>query len=174
MVYEQEATKRERGGDEKSFAEKCLWNRQSVDRNLQSELANGHQEDGGSGVSGERSTSLRESERQFTIADEEENDEQADEGSKAFRSIIGHPPSANGPITELEEGGSIDDPLSQSQSTLAKDEVRQALEGGDDEMIPCLVDRLFSCTIDLLFCAGFTVPESVRGQDGSGEKINVS
>lgn len=35
-----------------------------------------------------------------------------------------------------------------------------------------LMERLFKCTIDLLFCAGFTVPQSVRGQ--SNDKINVS
>lgn len=34
-----------------------------------------------------------------------------------------------------------------------------------------LAERLFNCTIDLLFCAGFTVPESVKGQ--SDDKINV-
>jgi hypothetical protein len=44
----------------------------------------------------------------------------------------------------------------------------------EDDSLPCLIDRLFSCTIDLLFCAGFTVPESVKGQSMDGDKINVS
>lgn len=35
-----------------------------------------------------------------------------------------------------------------------------------------LADRLFGCTIDLLFCAGFTLPEAVLGE--AGEKVNVS
>lgn len=42
---------------------------------------------------------------------------------------------------------------------------------GADPRLPSLADNLFNCTIDLLFCAGFTVPESVRGQ--SRDKINV-
>lgn len=43
---------------------------------------------------------------------------------------------------------------------------------GTDTRLTSLADNLFHCTIDLLFCAGFTVPESVRGQ--SKDKINVS
>lgn len=35
-----------------------------------------------------------------------------------------------------------------------------------------LMEKLFKCTIDLLFCAGFTIPESAKGQ--SKDKINVS
>jgi hypothetical protein len=35
-----------------------------------------------------------------------------------------------------------------------------------------LMEKLFKCTIDLLFCAGFTLPESAKGQ--SNDKINVS
>ena len=42
------------------------------------------------------------------------------------------------------------------------------------EQLPSLAEKLFSCTVDLLFCAGFTLPESVRGQGVEGEKINVS
>ncbi|BEJ11066.1 hypothetical protein CspHIS471_0104880 [Cutaneotrichosporon sp. HIS471] len=42
----------------------------------------------------------------------------------------------------------------------------------EGEELPSLADRLFSCVIDMLFCAGFTVPDSVRGEDGQGDKIN--
>ncbi|EIW70902.1 hypothetical protein TREMEDRAFT_43442 [Tremella mesenterica DSM 1558] len=35
-----------------------------------------------------------------------------------------------------------------------------------------LDEGLFTCTVDLLFCAGFTVPESVKGDSGHGDKIN--
>ena len=41
------------------------------------------------------------------------------------------------------------------------------------EEAPSLAERLFSCTVDLLFCAGFTLPESVRGSGPEGDKINV-
>lgn len=34
-----------------------------------------------------------------------------------------------------------------------------------------LAEQLIKCTIDLLFCAGFTIPESVMDQQG--DKINV-
>jgi hypothetical protein len=36
----------------------------------------------------------------------------------------------------------------------------------------CLAEQLIKCTIDLLFCAGFTIPESIKDQQG--DKINVS
>lgn len=92
---------------------------------------------------------------QFTIADDDDDDEEdkiKDNDEK---------PEA----TETADG-EIRDPLSNPGPSAPKNE--------DDgyELRPSLADRLFSCTIDLLFCAGFTVPESVRGDDLSGEKIN--
>ena len=42
------------------------------------------------------------------------------------------------------------------------------------QRLPSLSDRLFSATADLLFCAGFTIPEAARGTDGDADKINVS
>ena len=48
-------------------------------------------------------------------------------------------------------------------------------QGGDDEpeRLPSLTDKLFGVTVDLLFCAGFTIPENMKGPDGQGDKINV-
>lgn len=35
---------------------------------------------------------------------------------------------------------------------------------------PCLAERLFACIVDLMFCAGFTLPPDVGGE--GGDKIN--
>jgi hypothetical protein len=56
-------------------------------------------------------------------------------------------------------------------SAPGKNQSHAAAGPGADARLPSLADNLFDCTIDLLFCAGFTVPESVRGQ--SKDKINV-
>lgn len=162
MVYEAEAGE----GEGKSFAERWLWSRQPVERD---DGVNGDVSEGGEGRGREES--------QFMITDEDEEEEAVDgrdveEGAKAFKAVVGHPPRTNGTAEKTDEA--VIDPLSQQSPATehyeraGKDE--QVQEG---DTIPCLVDRLFSCTIDLLFCAGFTVPESVRGQDGTGEKINV-
>lgn len=60
-------------------------------------------------------------------------------------------------ITDSDDEGEGSDPLSKLDDT---------------EVLPSLADRLFQCTIDLLFCAGFTLPSSVQG--GSDEKVHVS
>jgi hypothetical protein len=108
---------------------------------------------------------------QFTIEDSDDEDEggdisgagAGDEGARAFKAVVGNPPKSNSKETSTE----IQDPL-QSANDAPEPEEKEDKE----ETIPCLIDRLFSCTIDLLFCAGFTVPESVKGLDG--DKINVS
>jgi len=110
---------------------------------------------------------------QFTIEDSDDEDEAGDisgagdEGARAFKAVVGNPPKSKS--NSKETSTEIQDPL---QS--ANDTSNQAQDEKEDkeETIPCLIDRLFSCTIDLLFCAGFTVPESVKGLDG--DKINVS
>jgi hypothetical protein len=111
---------------------------------------------------------------QFTIADDSDDEDEdeagdiggaGDEGARAFKAVVGNPPKPDPSTLE----GEIQDPL-QSASNDTRDEDNDKED--KEETIPCLIDRLFSCTIDLLFCAGFTVPESVKGLDG--DKINVS
>lgn len=101
-----------------------------------------------------------EDEGQFTIEDSDEEEEDEDAGGDLGRVDQGRPKKVreSSPVDPLFAGGA---------------------DGGDgkkgeEELLPSLIDRLFSCTIDLLFCAGFTVPESVRGQQAVGEKVNVS
>jgi len=163
VVYEAEAGGTEVEGEEKSFAQKWLWSRQPVEPRTESN-GNG---DGEVPTAGEE-------ESQFTIADEEEEEEIEGDGvdgeAQAFKAVVGHPPETNGDRSSpTANGEQIADPLSRPLPPKGDDEE----EREEEDMIPCLIDRLFSCTIDLLFCAGFTVPDSVRGQDGPGEKINV-
>lgn len=163
VVYEAEAGGTEVEGEEKSFAQKWLWSRQPVEPRTESN-GNG---DGEVPTAGEE-------ESQFTIADGEEEEEIEGDGvdgeAQAFKAVVGHPPETNGDRSSpTANGEQIADPLSRPLPPKGDDEE----EREEEDMIPCLIDRLFSCTIDLLFCAGFTVPDSVRGQDGPGEKINV-
>lgn len=46
-------------------------------------------------------------------------------------------------------------------------------QDGEPDRLPSLTDKLFGVTVDLLFCAGFTIPENMKGPDGQGDKINV-
>ncbi|TXT07161.1 hypothetical protein VHUM_03331 [Vanrija humicola] len=95
-------------------------------------------------------------ENQFTIADDDDDDEDEDDETDA--------------LNPRKLKASLNDPLSNPAPAAAEG------EGDDDEanteLLPSLADRLFSAVIDLLFCAGFSVPESVRGIAGSGDKIN--
>lgn len=116
-------------------------------------------------------------EDQFTIGDEDEDEDGdgQDEGARAFKASIGNPapaPQAQEDADDegKDENGTLRDPLANPDPQEAS--APPAEDEGD--FVPCLADRLFSCTIDLLFCAGFTVPDSVRGEDGLGDKINVS
>ena len=160
VIYEADAEMRDPAGsvEEETFAMKYLWSRTPLDSSQQGQ------------------TRMEENERvervqedgQFTIEgsdseEDEEETEQVDAGARAFKAIIGNPPA----VKAESPTGTADDPL--SQAPLSREQ-----EEEEENTLPCLVDRLFSCTVDLLFCAGFTVPESVRGQDKVGEKINVS
>lgn len=110
-------------------------------------------------VKRERTEDLPSEQAQFTIADDDDDDDDADadkdEGGDIGRNM-----------TATTSEGEIRDPLSNPGPSQPKK------EDDNTELRPSLADRLFSCTIDLLFCAGFTVPESVRGDDMSGDKIN--
>jgi hypothetical protein len=187
VVYEVEGEVRELGGREdgptageggESFGQRYLWKREVVRRDEGVE--------GRSGVGEEAGKAEVEEQEQFEIGDEDsegedgvteveegEEDGDGDMGVSAFKGVKGNPPKNVQPKEASVNGGSdeIDDPLSRpNEERPRKDE-----EGIDEQStMPCLVDRLFSCVIDLLFCAGFTVPEDVRGEDGTGEKINVS
>jgi hypothetical protein len=177
VIYESEADARDKHiWLEETFAWKWLWRRMEVsevrDRGyemgeeldadeLGAEAAGGSPVDGGVDEDG----------GQFTIEDSDDEDEggdisgAGDEGARAFKAVVGNPPKVNSTETSTE----IQDPLQSANDT----STQEAEEKEDkEETIPCLIDRLFSCTIDLLFCAGFTVPESVKGLDG--DKINVS
>jgi hypothetical protein len=177
VIYESEADARDKHiWLEETFAWKWLWRRMEVsevrDRGYEmgeeldadelgaeatvgSPVDRGVDEDGG----------------QFTIEDSDDEDEggdisgAGDEGARAFKAVVGNPPKSNSKETSTE----IQDPLQSANDTSTQE---QEEKEDKEETIPCLIDRLFSCTIDLLFCAGFTVPESVKGLDG--DKINVS
>ncbi|GHJ86806.1 hypothetical protein NliqN6_3208 [Naganishia liquefaciens] len=56
------------------------------------------------------------------------------------------------------------------QSGTAALERETPLNGTDDSRFSSLAEKLFHSTIDLLFCAGFTLPEAVKGH--SKDKIN--
>ncbi len=69
----------------------------------------------------------------------------------------------NGTVSAVPSGK---DPLSQASKSGGK------IDEDELEVVPpSLADRIFSCVVDLLFCAGFTVPETLKGT--AGDKINV-
>ena len=169
VVYENDAERKSYGLEGESFAQTYLWKRQP-------EVAPGPTGEPSLGADTVQPEAEREA-TQFEIGDDdddedEDEDEDAlgdigrDEGARAFKATIGHPRSSGQDEQKEQTAGPVDDPLSRQEET-----VGEAVE--EEATGPCLVDRLFSCTIDLLFCAGFTVPESVKGE-GGGEKINVS
>ena len=167
LVYEGEGS--EVGDKDESFGYKWLWSRQHVERRKDEH--------------GQEIPMPESEESQFALADDDDEDDEEDEQEmtgevgqevKAFKAAIGHPQAAKSEeIGSKVDGELMVDPL--SQPTPPKDTGHDG-EGVhmEENTIPCLIDRLFSCTIDLLFCAGFTVPASVPGQDGTEEKINVS
>jgi hypothetical protein len=179
VIYESEADARDKHiWLEETFAWKWLWRRMEVSEVRDRGYEMGEELDGdelgaeatvGSPVEG----GVDEDGGQFTIADEDDSDEDeggdisgaGDEGARAFKAVVGNPPKSNSKETSTE----IQDPLQSANDTSTQEPEEKE---DKEETIPCLIDRLFSCTIDLLFCAGFTVPESVKGLDG--DKINVS
>lgn len=169
VIYESEADARDRGeATEETFAWKWLWRRMKVsevrDRSYEMGEEMEHDEIGAEADGGPDGEVA-----QFTIEDEDDasdDGEEGEEGARAFKAVVGNPPK-----TTTEGEAEVKDPLSQ-QSAPPLEEEEGAQE--EDDSMPCLIDRLFSCTIDLLFCAGFTVPESVKGQSIDGDKINVS
>lgn len=96
------------------------------------------------------------SDTQFTLADSDDDDAELDAGARAFKATLGHPPAPASPIS---------DPLTQPPDDTPRPQQ-------PDEYLPSLAERLFSCAIDLLFCAGFTLPQSVNGED-EDDKINA-
>jgi hypothetical protein len=180
VVYEAEADAKANGiGGEETFAGKYLWARVPVEGES---LGTGEVSGAGTGVTGAQ---LEETGEQFKIEDsdseeevEEENEEEneIEAGVKAFKASVGKPMVPK-PEAQAKANGTNDrvaDPLRAAAAAKANESAEDVQEEDAREMLPSLVDRLFSCTIDLLFCAGFTVPESVRGRDNEGEKINVS
>ncbi|GFZ44221.1 hypothetical protein JCM24511_01943 [Saitozyma sp. JCM 24511] len=178
VVYEAEADAKANGiGGEETFAAKYLWARVPVEGESS---GTGEGNGAGTGVAG----GLEETGEQFKIEDsdseeeeeEEENEEEneIEAGVKAFKASVGRPmvPKSKSEAQAKTNGttDSVEDPL--RAAAAANESAEDKQEEDAREMLPSLVDRLFSCTIDLLFCAGFTVPESVRGRDNEGEKIN--
>jgi len=177
VIYESEADARDKHiWLEETFAWKWLWRRMEVSEVRDRGYEMGEELDGdelgaegtnGSPVEG----GVEEDGGQFTIEDSDDEDEggdisgAGDEGARAFKAVVGNPPKSN----SKETSTGIQDPLQSANDTSTQE---QEEKEDKEETIPCLIDRLFSCTIDLLFCAGFTVPESVKGLDG--DKINVS
>ncbi|TYJ53769.1 hypothetical protein B9479_005609 [Cryptococcus floricola] len=151
VVYEAEADARDirgRGVDlGETFAEKWLYSRQKMEKT---------QEETG-----------EEQAEQFKLEDsDDEGEDEADvgdvdEGARAFQATVGNPPKAEEEPGAKDEA--IDDPLTKA---VEQEEVEE-----DVEYLPSLIDRLFSCVIDLLFCAGFTLPPNVVG-DNHTDKIN--
>ena len=182
MIYELEADARDRGEVmEETFGGKWLWRRMKVgevrDRAYEMGQELDQDEVGAEQTGGGGEEEEIEYGGQFTLeaSDDEEEDSDAggdmgrvDEGARAFKAVVGNPPKdPKNPEIPKET-----DPLSQPTTATTGEEDKEEVE--EDDTIPCLIDRLFSCTIDLLFCAGFTVPENVKGQNPHGDKINVS
>ncbi|WVO16453.1 hypothetical protein L204_104130 [Cryptococcus depauperatus] len=155
VVYENEADARERRAqgliseDQETFAEQYLWKTLPLDPHPP------------------QSPNKVQESQQFTIQDsDDEADDQdieLDEGARAFQATVGSPP-----VDKTKEPEKIKDPLTQAQV-----EAEKTADQGQDsqiEYLPCLVDRLFSCVVDLLFCAGFTLVDSVRSEQD--DKIN--
>ncbi|WWC61589.1 uncharacterized protein I303_104173 [Kwoniella dejecticola CBS 10117] len=167
VIYESEADLKEKFDHgiispqelEESFAKKWLWSRSIVEPVTKP-----------TATSAEEPSKQEDENDQFKIEDSdsehEDDDEGEDEGVRAFKATVGNPAPA--PKTAKEEGVS-NDPLSTTES---QDQQNKEKEDEDaTDYMPCLIERLFSCTIDLLFCAGFTVPDNVRGANVT-EKIN--
>ncbi|KIR77362.1 hypothetical protein I305_01333 [Cryptococcus gattii E566] len=131
-----------RDGDAESFAAQYLWNRQRAPPVSPPPPADSDH---------------------FTLEDSDTDDGDEpglDTGARAFRATIGHPPSPPAPPHPLS------DPLTQRHGG------GDHRDSGEDEYLPSLAERLFSCTVDLLFCAGFTLPHIVS--EDQNDKINVS
>lgn len=130
-----------RDGDAESFAAQYLWNRQRAPPVSPPPPADSDH---------------------FTLEDSDTDDGDEpglDTGARAFRATIGHPPSPPAPPHPLS------DPLTQPHGG------GDHRDSGEDEYLPSLAERLFSCTVDLLFCAGFTLPHTVS--EDQNDKINV-
>ena len=159
VIYENDSEKKEFGIVEPSFAETYLWSREK--------MSSVETDSDGRGIQ-----SQVEEATQFEIGEDEDNEDEQEEdeisaGVRAFKATIASP---NPPSTDQ-----LEDPLSAAAKQREKADLdEQEQDQAEDVQAPCLVDRLFSCTIDLLFCAGFTVHDSVRSGDRSDEKINVS
>lgn len=185
VVYEAEAEARGRNMDmEQTFGAKWLWRRMKFDEVRRQGKEMGDEDDmqeletpAEDPARPDDGAQDEHEEGQFTIADESDDEGEsegatADEGARAFKAVAGNPPSSTPGQSKTDSSSKeevVDDPLS-----------RPAPEGDDteeqekeDDTLPCLIDRLFMCTIDLLFCAGFTVPENVKGANGLGDKVNV-
>lgn len=132
-----------------TWADKYLWSQERVKR--------------------EKSEDLPSEQAQFTIADDDDDDEDEDtDGDKIKdKHAAADDAKPESSATTSSSDQEVRDPLSNPGPSEQKRN-----DEDDTELRPSLADRLFSCTIDLLFCAGFTVPESVRGDDLSGDKIN--
>ena len=168
VVYEAEADAVDQatltGESSERFARKYLWSRTPVVADPASNNPGQFAE----------TRAEEEADGQFKIEDSDSEDEEdagagtLDEGARAFKATIENPPRAPNDTSALQQVESMEDPLTK------KDEDADGDWEAEEPTLPCLIDRLFSCTIDLLFCAGFTVPGSVRSQSGSDEKVNVS
>lgn len=105
-------------------------------------------------VNGAKAETVHVDNNQFTLAD---SDDEEDEPIRPLKAAVDKP-----------EEDEINDPLTNPGP--ANDEEADEAEN----LLPSLSDRLFSCTIDLLFCAGFTVPDSLQSESGEVDKVNVS
>jgi hypothetical protein len=103
---------------------------------------------------------------QFELGDHSDGEE--DSTAKEWKDA----PSQGAPAapTSTRVQPATDDPLTKQIAEVIITEP----SGETDNTLPSLADRLFSCTVDLLFCAGFTIPDGVRTGEHSGDKINVS
>lgn len=160
VVYEAEADAREGGvasEGEETFAQKYLWSRAPP---ATPDL------DGADIPKAD----LNYEGQQFKIEDSDSDEEEAilDEGARAFKAVVGNPPTSTDTTPVMPPDETLDDPLTRANPPQTGD------QSDAEQTVPCLVDRLFSCTIDLLFCAGFSLPDSVKGQGGDDDKINVS
>lgn len=133
-----------------SFEKTLLWTRESTPR-----------EESGTGGQERPSVPARsdsESETQFVIDDEEEQDES--------NSRMGSRQNSKNKI-----GTTSGDPLSLGA------EGGIAAEVDDEKTLPCLAERLITTTLDLLFYGGFTIPwteEQLENGADVGERVHYA
>ncbi len=141
----------------RDFAWNVLWKRMPVAKRQNGEAQR-------------ESSEERDDATQFELGDHSDGEDDAAREWKDTPVRAKAAPSAPGSSSATAPHATAEDPLTQSVQSLKLQDPSAA--EAEDDSLPSLADRLFSCTVDLLFCAGFTIPEGVRSGEQAGDKIN--